>query len=79
MIKVGILGATGYTGIELVKILARHPQVEIKFATSDSYAGKKLSDAFPCPYDIPLVAHDAVPPDAPARTIGPSPKMTPVG
>ncbi len=61
MIKVGILGATGYTGIELVKILARHPQVEIKFATSDSYAGKKLSDAFPCPYDIPLVAHDAAP------------------
>ncbi len=64
MIRVGILGATGYTGIELVKILARHPQAEIKFATSDSYVGKKLSDAFPCHYDIPLVAHDAAPLDA---------------
>jgi len=63
MIRVGIFGATGYTGIELVKILARHPQAQIAFATSDSYEGKKLSDAFPCPYDIPLVAHDAAPLD----------------
>lgn len=63
MIRVGIFGATGYTGIELVKIFARHPQVEIKFATSDSYVGKLLSDAFPCPYDIPLIAHDAAPLD----------------
>lgn len=61
MIKVGIFGATGYSGIELVKILSRHPQAEIVFATSDSYAGKKLSDAYPCPFDIPLVANDAAP------------------
>jgi len=61
MIRVGIYGATGYTGIELAKVFARHPQVEIKFATSDSYAGKKLSDAFPCHFDIPLIAHDAAP------------------
>ena len=59
MVRVGVLGATGYTGVELVKILTRHPQAEIKFATSDSYVGKKLSDAFPCAYDIPLIAHDA--------------------
>jgi len=64
MIQVGIVGATGYTGIELVKILSRHPNVEIKFATSDSYVGKKLSEAFPCPYDITLIAHDAAPLDA---------------
>ena len=64
MIRVGIFGATGYTGIELVKILARHPKAQIVFATSDSYAGKKLSDAFPCPYDLPLIAHDAAPLDA---------------
>ncbi|MBI3913325.1 MAG: N-acetyl-gamma-glutamyl-phosphate reductase, partial [Chloroflexi bacterium] len=63
MIRIGIFGATGYTGIELVKILARHPQAQIVFATSDSYVGKKLSDAFPCHYDIPLVAHDAAPLD----------------
>lgn len=61
MIRVGIFGATGYTGVELIKILSRHPQVQIVFATSDSYVGKNLSDAFPCPYDIPLVAHEAAP------------------
>ncbi len=63
MIRVGIFGVTGYTGIELVKILAWHPQAQIAFATSDSYVGKKLSDAFPCAYDIPLIAHDAAPLD----------------
>ncbi len=61
MVRVGILGASGYTGVELVNILTRHPQAEIKFATSDSYVGKKLSDTFPCAYDIPLIAHDAAP------------------
>jgi N-acetyl-gamma-glutamyl-phosphate reductase len=63
MIRVGIFGASGYTGVELAKIFARHPQVELKFATSDSYAGKKLSDAIPCPYEIPLVPHDSAPLD----------------
>jgi N-acetyl-gamma-glutamyl-phosphate reductase len=61
MIRIGIVGATGYTGIELVKILTHHPEAKIIFATSDSYVGKKLSDAFPCAYDIPLVAHEAAP------------------
>lgn len=64
MIRVGIYGASGYTGVELVKLFARHPQVRIAFATSDSYVGKKMSDAFPCHYDIPFVAHDAAPLDA---------------
>ncbi len=64
MIRVGIFGASGYTGVELVKILARHPEAQIAFATSDSYVGKKMSDAFACHYDIPFVAHDAAPLDA---------------
>lgn len=64
MIQVGIYGASGYTGIELVKILARHPHARIVFATSDSYVGQKMRDAFPCHYDIPFVAHDAAPLDA---------------
>ncbi|MCL4393514.1 MAG: N-acetyl-gamma-glutamyl-phosphate reductase [Chloroflexi bacterium] len=59
MIRVGIFGATGYTGIELVRLLARHSEARVELATSDSYAGKRLSDAIPCPFDIPLVAHDA--------------------
>ncbi len=61
MIKVGIVGASGYTGIELIKILMHHREATISFATSDSYVGKNLSDVFPCAYDIPLVAHEAAP------------------
>jgi N-acetyl-gamma-glutamyl-phosphate reductase len=63
MIKIGIYGASGYTGIELIKIFARHPQVEIIFATSDSYVGKKMSDVFACHFDTPLIAHDDAPLD----------------
>ena len=46
-IKVGILGATGYAGVELVKILKHHPLVSISFVSSQSYAGQRLSDVFP--------------------------------
>jgi N-acetyl-gamma-glutamyl-phosphate reductase len=55
MVRVGIFGATGYTGYELVNILLRHPQAEIVFTTSESNAGGKLSDIFPCPWDFPLI------------------------
>jgi N-acetyl-gamma-glutamyl-phosphate reductase len=34
MIKVGIIGGTGYTGVELLRLLAQHPQVELKVITS---------------------------------------------
>jgi N-acetyl-gamma-glutamyl-phosphate reductase len=47
MIRVGIIGASGYTGAELVRLLCRHPQVELTLATSRQYAGKPLSQAFP--------------------------------
>lgn len=46
-IKAGIIGVTGYTGEELIKTLQHHPQVELSFATSNSAAGKKLSEVFP--------------------------------
>jgi N-acetyl-gamma-glutamyl-phosphate reductase len=46
-VTIGILGATGYTGIELVKILKGHPFVSRSFISSQSYAGQKLSDVFP--------------------------------
>ncbi len=45
--KAGIIGATGYTGFELVKILAKHKNVEISALTSDTYKGKKFSDIYP--------------------------------
>ena len=43
MIKVGIIGATGYTGEELMRILAGHPSAEVVAATSRTAAGKKVS------------------------------------
>ena len=56
MIRVGIYGATGYTGFELVRLLQRHPEVTLAFATSESRAGARLSEVFPVPWDLPLVA-----------------------
>ncbi len=44
MIKVGILGAAGYTGGELIRLLINHPQAEIVFANSESNAGNKVAD-----------------------------------
>ena len=44
MIKVGILGAAGYTGGELIRLLLNHPEAEIVFANSESNAGNLLSD-----------------------------------
>jgi N-acetyl-gamma-glutamyl-phosphate reductase len=41
-VRVGVLGATGYTGRELLRLLARHSRVEIAFATSESEAGRPL-------------------------------------
>lgn len=44
MIKIGILGAAGYTGGELIRILLNHPEAEIVFANSESNAGNLVSD-----------------------------------
>ena len=47
MIKVGIIGGTGYTGVELLRLLAVHPEVEIKVITSRGEKGRAVSDLFP--------------------------------
>ncbi len=47
MIKVGIIGASGYTGVELVRILSKHPHVDIELITSESFAGQKLNQIYP--------------------------------
>ena len=47
MIKVGIVGGTGYTGVELLRILAGHPAVRLTAITSRSEAGMRVSDMFP--------------------------------
>jgi N-acetyl-gamma-glutamyl-phosphate reductase len=47
MIKVGIIGGTGYTGVELLRLLAQHPQAALNVITSRGEAGKRVSDLFP--------------------------------
>lgn len=47
MWTVGIVGATGYTGVVLLSILQQHPSVEVTLATSNTYRGKRISDLFP--------------------------------
>ena len=58
MVKISILGATGYAGIELTRLLISHPQVEIMHAVSKSFAGKKLKDVYPNLYSTELVLED---------------------
>ncbi len=47
MIKVGIVGGTGYTGVELIRLLARHPGARVEVITSRSEAGKPVAELFP--------------------------------
>ena len=45
--KVGILGASGYTGADAIRLLARHPNVEITALTANTHAGKTVDEVFP--------------------------------
>ncbi|QEM83677.1 N-acetyl-gamma-glutamyl-phosphate reductase [Halomonas binhaiensis] len=47
MIKVGIVGGTGYTGVELLRLLARHPHVEVEAITSRSESGLGVCELYP--------------------------------
>ena len=47
MLKVGIVGGTGYTGVELLRLLAQHPEAEVHAITSRKDAGTRVSDMFP--------------------------------
>ncbi len=46
-IRVGIIGATGYTGVELLRLLLQHPEVEVTALTSQKYAGIPIDQVFP--------------------------------
>lgn len=46
-VRIGILGASGYTGAELLRLLARHPQAEIRLVTANAKAGKTVGEVFP--------------------------------
>ncbi|MCE5313793.1 MAG: N-acetyl-gamma-glutamyl-phosphate reductase [Armatimonadota bacterium] len=56
MVRVGIIGASGYAGAELVRYLLAHPGVQITYLASGTYEGKSLSDAYPSflGQDLPL-------------------------
>jgi N-acetyl-gamma-glutamyl-phosphate reductase len=61
--KIGVLGASGYTGAELVRLLLRHPRVDIALLTADRRAGQEMREVFPqfSPFALPkLVALDAL-------------------
>ncbi len=47
MIQVAVIGATGYTGVELVRLLSGHPKARLKIITSEKSAGKNFSEVFP--------------------------------
>lgn len=47
MIKIGIIGGTGYTGVELLRILAAHPQADLRVITSRGEVGRRVADLFP--------------------------------
>jgi N-acetyl-gamma-glutamyl-phosphate reductase len=61
--KIAVLGASGYTGAELVRLLLRHPHVEIALLTADRRAGQEMRDVFPqfAPFALPkLVAIESI-------------------
>jgi N-acetyl-gamma-glutamyl-phosphate reductase len=53
--KTGIIGATGYTGIELIRLLSSHPNVDIAYASSETYAGQTIGEVYPHLYGLPLI------------------------
>ena len=46
-VRVGILGASGYAGAELIRLLARHPNAKIALLTGNRHAGERIDDIFP--------------------------------
>ena len=61
--KIGVLGASGYTGSELVRLLLRHPRVELALLTADRRAGQEMRDVFPqfSPFALPKLDVDRRP------------------
>ena len=53
MIRVGIVGGTGYTGVELLRLLAVHPQAEVRVITSRKEAGMRVAEMFPSLRGLP--------------------------
>lgn len=68
MVEVGIYGASGYTGQELLRLLAGHPEVRVVAATSRRFAGKAVADVYPVLAGLTdLVYEDAAPEEIASR------------
>lgn len=52
MVRVAVVGGSGYTGLELLRLCYMHPMLEINFVTSRQYAGRSISDVFPLFTDL---------------------------
>src|SRR5687767_11963603 len=54
-VRIGILGASGYTGAELLRLLGDHPRAEIRVLTAERQAGKPVAEVWPqlAPYPLP--------------------------
>jgi len=62
MVKVGIVGGTGYTGVELLRLLALHAQAQVVLITSRAECGRRVDDLFPSlrgHYDLAFASPDA--------------------
>src|SRR5512133_3817960 len=60
--RIGIVGATGYVGVELIRLLMDHPDFRLTRLVSQSYVGKTLAEVYPAfarRVDLPLAALDA--------------------
>lgn len=53
-VRIGVIGASGYTGADLVRLAARHPRIEIVTLTANTHAGKTMADVFPHLGQLPL-------------------------
>ncbi len=56
MFNVGIAGATGYTGYELIQLIHRHPYLQVGWLSSESNAGSQFSDVHAAPWNYPLIS-----------------------
>lgn len=67
LVRVGIIGASGYTGAELLRLLSGHPRVTITMATADRSAGRLITEVYPQLTPLDGVRYAPLKPDAVAR------------
>ena len=66
-LRVAVLGASGYAGLELLRIVLRHPRLELAAVTSEQRAGRPVGEAFPSLRGLTSLAYEALDAGRPAR------------